>query len=99
MVMNRNLSSWNLSWWCESQLRHLLHGWQGHANKPLWAGVPARPPVAWALLERINCWRVFQMARKLRFLLFIVLALSLAPTTPGKAQSGLPVDVPRQDTF
>src|SRR5258708_28379665 len=39
------------------------------------------------------------MARKLRLLLFIVLALEMLPTSPGKAQSGLPVDVPRQDVF
>src|SRR5689334_19975356 len=39
------------------------------------------------------------MARKIRFLLFIVLALAMVPASPGKAQSGLPVDVPRQDTF
>jgi peptide/nickel transport system substrate-binding protein len=40
------------------------------------------------------------MAKKLRVLLFLLLALSLAPTSYGKAQtSGLPVDVPRKDVF
>src|SRR5262244_284556 len=39
------------------------------------------------------------MLRKLRLLLFIVLVLSLAPASTGHAQSGLPVDVPRQDLF
>lgn len=39
------------------------------------------------------------MARKLRFLLFALLVLSLVPTSLGRAQSGLPVDVPRKDVF
>jgi peptide/nickel transport system substrate-binding protein len=40
------------------------------------------------------------MAAKVRFLLFVVLALSFLPRTTGKAQStGLPVDVPRKEVF
>ena len=39
------------------------------------------------------------MVRKVRLLLLLVLAVSLIPATASKAQSGLPVDVPRNETF
>jgi peptide/nickel transport system substrate-binding protein len=42
----------------------------------------------------------FEMARKFRLILFLLLALTLTPLSSGRAQpSGLPVDVPRQDVF
>jgi peptide/nickel transport system substrate-binding protein len=42
----------------------------------------------------------FEMARKFRLILFLLLALTLTPMSSGRAQpSGLPVDVPRKDVF